>query len=101
MRGGKTARLGVVDQDPLARGQAEDDVVEAQIVRGEHRQARLTVLGPAEVQADQRCKDLRDANAQMLARFRNQQWDEAALRAAANSPTASICPVSMTCMRNG
>jgi adenylate cyclase len=48
------------------------------MVKGKKQpEAVFTVLGPAEVEADPRCKDLRDANAQMLARFRNQHWDEA------------------------
>jgi adenylate cyclase len=37
----------------------------------------FTVLGSSEVEADPRCGELREANAQMLGRFRNQKWDEA------------------------
>jgi adenylate cyclase len=37
----------------------------------------FTVLGRAEVAADPRCGELCDLNAQMLAAYRKQQWDEA------------------------
>jgi adenylate cyclase len=37
----------------------------------------FTVLGRAEVAEDSRCGELRDLNAQMLAAYRKQQWDEA------------------------
>jgi adenylate cyclase len=37
----------------------------------------FAVLGRAEVEQDPRCGELRDVNAQMLARFRKQDWDEA------------------------
>jgi len=37
----------------------------------------FTVLGRAEVAEDPRCNELRDLNAQMLAVYRKQQWDEA------------------------
>ena len=37
----------------------------------------FTVLGRAEVDEDPRCRELRDLNAGMLARYRKQQWDEA------------------------
>jgi adenylate cyclase len=37
----------------------------------------FTVLGRAEVAEDSRCNELRDLNAQMLAAYRKQQWDEA------------------------
>ena len=36
-----------------------------------------TVLGPSEVDEDPRCGQLLDLNAQMLASYRKQQWDEA------------------------
>jgi len=36
-----------------------------------------TVLGPVEVAADPRCRELQDLNAQMLAAYRKQQWDDA------------------------
>ncbi len=35
------------------------------------------MLGRSEVEADPRCRELREVNAQMLARFRNQKWDDA------------------------
>ncbi|MGN6750254.1 MAG: CHASE2 domain-containing protein [Xanthobacteraceae bacterium] len=48
------------------------------MVKGKKQpEAVFTVLGPSEVEADPRCKELRDVNAQMLGRFRNQRWDEA------------------------
>jgi adenylate cyclase len=37
----------------------------------------FTVLGRAELVDDSRCRELRDANAQMLASYRQQRWDEA------------------------
>ena len=37
----------------------------------------FTVLGRVEVAEDPRCNELRDLNAQMLAAYRKQQWDEA------------------------
>ena len=40
-------------------------------------EAVFAVLGRAEVEQDSRCRELRDLNAQMLARFRKQEWDEA------------------------
>ena len=40
-------------------------------------EAVFTVLGRAEVEQDPRCAELRDLNAQMLARFRKQDWDGA------------------------
>jgi adenylate cyclase len=36
----------------------------------------FAVLGRAEVEQDARCGELRELNAQMLARFRKQEWDE-------------------------
>jgi adenylate cyclase len=40
-------------------------------------EAVFTVIGPAEVEQDPRCGELRDLNARMLASYRKQQWDEA------------------------
>ncbi len=40
-------------------------------------EAVFAVLGRAEVEQDPHCRELRELNAQMLARFRKQQWDEA------------------------
>ena len=40
-------------------------------------EAVFAVLGRAEVEQDPRCQELRELNAQMLARFRKQDWDEA------------------------
>ena len=39
-------------------------------------EAVFAVLGRAEIEQDPRCGELRELNAQMLARFRKQQWDE-------------------------
>jgi adenylate cyclase len=48
------------------------------MVKGKKQpEAVFTVLGRSEVESDPRCRDLREVNAQMLARFRRQQWDEA------------------------
>ena len=48
------------------------------LVKGKKQpEAVFTVLGRAEVEQDPRCKQLRDLNAQMLARFRKQDWDDA------------------------
>jgi adenylate cyclase len=48
------------------------------MVKGKKQpEAVFTVLGRSEVDADPRCKELREINAQMLGRFRNQHWDEA------------------------
>ena len=48
------------------------------MVKGKKQpEAVFTVLGRSEVEADPRCKDLRDTNAQMLKSFRTQQWDDA------------------------
>jgi adenylate cyclase len=40
-------------------------------------EAVFTVLGRAEVDQDPRCHELKDLNAQMLACYRKQKWDEA------------------------
>jgi adenylate cyclase len=48
------------------------------MVKGKKQpEAVFTVLGRSEVDADPRCRELRDTNAQMLGRFRKQQWDDA------------------------
>jgi len=48
------------------------------MVKGKKQpEAVFTVLGRSEVESDPRCGELRQANAQMLARFRSQQWDDA------------------------
>jgi adenylate cyclase len=48
------------------------------MVKGKKQpEAVFTVLGRSEIEADPRCRELRDANAQMLGRFRKQQWDDA------------------------
>jgi len=48
------------------------------MVKGKKQpEAVFTVLGRSEVEADPRCQELREANAQMLGRFRKQQWDDA------------------------
>jgi adenylate cyclase len=48
------------------------------MVKGKKQpEAVFTVLGRSEVESDPRCGELREANAQMLTRFRHQQWDDA------------------------
>src|SRR5580704_3292150 len=48
------------------------------MVKGKKQpEAVFTVLGRSEVETDPRCRDLREVNTQMLARFRKQQWDDA------------------------
>jgi adenylate cyclase len=48
------------------------------MVKGKKQpEAVFTVLGRSEVESDPRCRELRELNALMLARFRSQQWDEA------------------------
>ena len=48
------------------------------LVKGKKQpEAVFTVLGRAEVDQDPRCIELRDLNAQMLVRFRKQDWDGA------------------------
>ncbi|HMK71473.1 MAG TPA: adenylate/guanylate cyclase domain-containing protein [Xanthobacteraceae bacterium] len=37
----------------------------------------FTVLGPADIATDPRCRELREENARMLAQYRKQSWDEA------------------------
>jgi adenylate cyclase len=40
-------------------------------------EAVFTVLGRGELEADPHCRELRELNAQMLAAYRKQQWDDA------------------------
>jgi adenylate cyclase len=48
------------------------------MVKGKKQpEAVFTVIGRSEVEADPRCQELREANAQMLGRFRKQQWGDA------------------------
>jgi adenylate cyclase len=48
------------------------------MVKGKKQpEAVFTVLGRSEVEVDPRCQELRAVNAQMLGRFRKQQWDDA------------------------
>ena len=48
------------------------------LVKGKKQpEAVFTVLGRADVEHDPRCVELRDLNTQMLARFRQQDWDGA------------------------
>src|ERR1700747_3457626 len=48
------------------------------MVKGKKQpEAVFTVLGRSEVEADPRCRELREANVQMLGRFRKQQWGDA------------------------
>ena len=48
------------------------------LVKGKKQpEAVFAVLGRADVEQDPRCRELRELNAQMLARFRKQDWDGA------------------------
>ncbi len=77
----KDYRLSLVIGARTAEGAAkrfatmEIDLVQ---VKGKKQpEVVFTVLGPAELEADPRCRDLRDLNARMLASYRKQGWDEA------------------------
>jgi len=61
-----------------AKGRFAVMEVDLILVKGKKQpEAVFTVLGRAEVEHDPRCVELRDLNAQMLARFRRQDWDGA------------------------
>ena len=77
----KDYRLPMVIGSRTAEG-AKDKFATMEIdliqVKGKKQpEAVFTVLGRAEAGQDPRCGELRDLNAQMLARFRKQQWDDA------------------------
>jgi adenylate cyclase len=77
----KDYRIPVVIGSRTAEGAKEKFAVmeiDLIMVKGKKQpEAVFTVLGSAEVNSDPRCHELRDANGQMLARFRKQQWDDA------------------------
>jgi len=77
----KDYRIPIVIGSRTAEGaKAKFAVMEIDLimVKGKKQpEAVFTVLGRSEVEADPRCRDLREVNAQMLGRFRNQRWDEA------------------------
>jgi adenylate cyclase len=62
----------------VAKGKFAVMEVDLILVKGKKQpEAVFTVLGRADVERDPRCIELRDLNAQMLARFRQQDWDGA------------------------
>ena len=77
----KDYRIPVVIGSRTAEGAKEKFAVmeiDLIMVKGKRQpEAVFTVLGRSEVEADPRCKELRDTNTQMLRRFRTQQWDDA------------------------
>jgi adenylate cyclase len=77
----KDYRIPVVIGSRTAEGAKEKFAVmeiDLIMVKGKKQpEAVFTVLGRSEVEADPRCKELRDTNTQMLRRFRTQQWDDA------------------------
>ena len=77
----KDYRIPVVIGSRTAEGAKEKFAVmeiDLIMVKGKKQpEAVFTVLGRSEVEADPRCKELREINAQMLGRFRKQHWDEA------------------------
>jgi adenylate cyclase len=77
----KDYRIPVVIGSRTADGAKEKFAVmeiDLIMVKGKKQpEAVFTVLGRSEVEADPRCNELRDINAQMLRRFRAQQWDDA------------------------
>lgn len=77
----KDYRIPVVIGSRTAQGAKQKFAVmeiDLIMVKGKKQpEAVFTVLGRSEIDADPRCRELRDANAQMLGRFRKQQWDDA------------------------
>jgi adenylate cyclase len=79
--GTKDYRIPVVIGSRTAEGAKQKFAVmeiDLIMVKGKKQpEAVFTVLGRSEVEADPRCQELRATNAQMLGRFRKQQWDDA------------------------
>ena len=77
----KAYRIPVVIGSRTAEGAKQKFAVmeiDLIMVKGKKQpEAVFTVLGPSQVEADPRCGELREINAQMLGRFRSQQWDNA------------------------
>jgi adenylate cyclase len=77
----KDYRIPVVIGSRTAEGaQQKFAVMEIDLIKVKGKkqpEAVFTVLGRSEVEADPRCKELREVNAQMLERFRKQEWDGA------------------------
>jgi adenylate cyclase len=77
----KDYRIPIVIGSRTAEGAKEKFAVmeiDLIMVKGKKQpEAVFTVLGRSEVEADPRCKELREINTQMLGRFRKQHWDEA------------------------
>ncbi len=77
----KDYRIPVVIGSRTAEGAKQSfAVMEIDLIKVKGKkqpEAVFTVLGRSEVEADPRCKELRDSNVQMLRRFRAQAWDDA------------------------
>jgi adenylate cyclase len=77
----KDYRIPVVIGSRTAEGARQKFAVmeiDSIMVKGKKQpEAVFTVIGRSEVEADPRCQELREANAQMLGRFRKQQWGDA------------------------
>ena len=77
----KDYRIPVVIGSRTAEGASQKFAVmeiDLIMVKGKKQpEAVFTVLGRSEVEADPRCQELREVNAQMLGRFRKQRWDDA------------------------
>jgi adenylate cyclase len=77
----KDYRIPVVIGSRTAEGaQQKFAVMEIDLIKVKGKkqpEAVFTVLGRSEVEADPRCRELREVNAQMLERFRKQEWDGA------------------------
>jgi adenylate cyclase len=77
----KDYRIPVVIGSRTAEGaQQKFAVMEIDLIKVKGKkqpEAVFTVLGRSEVEADPRCKELREVNAQMLERFCKQEWDGA------------------------
>jgi adenylate cyclase len=68
--GSRTAEMAKLKFDTM-----EIDLIQ---VKGKKQpEAVFTVLGRAAVEQDPQCRELRELNAQMLVRFRKQEWDAA------------------------
>ena len=77
----KDYRIPVVIGSRTAEGaQQKFAVMEIDLIKVKGKkqpEAVFTVLGRSEVEADPRCKELREVNAEMLECFRKQEWDGA------------------------
>jgi adenylate cyclase len=70
----------VIGAHTAERAQAKFATMEIDLiqVKGKKQpEVVYTVLGRSEIEAEPRCRELRELNGQMLATYRKQQWDEA------------------------